>query len=100
MTAYEMGISDWSSDVFSSDLDAGVGAYGSYSIDDLTLTARLGQESADGVGGFVADLGLKWASQIMDGLTLTVGSEVSWADQDYMNKIGRASCRERVCQYV
>lgn len=65
--------------------DAGVGAYGAFSLDDVTLTARLGQETVDGVGGFVADLDLKWASQIMDGLTLVVGSGISWADQSYMD---------------
>ncbi|MFN4088397.1 MAG: MipA/OmpV family protein [Alphaproteobacteria bacterium] len=64
--------------------DGGVGAYGTFSVDELTFTARLAQETTDGHGGFVADLGLKWASQIMENLTLVVGSEISWADQNYM----------------
>src|SRR3546814_8065466 len=66
-TAYEMRISDWSSDVCSSDLvqpsEAGVepGAAGNH-------------------GGIAAG---------EPGLRLRIGRE-----------IGRASCRERVCQYV
>lgn len=71
------------SDRGGSTADSGVGAYGSFSMEDLTLTARLGQEATDGTGGFVADLGLKWASQIMDNLTLVIGSEISWADENY-----------------
>jgi len=68
--------------------DSGMGAYGSFSLEDVTLTARLGQQEAnDGTGGFVADLGLKWASQIMDNLTLVIGSEISWADEDYFQSL-------------
>src|SRR3546814_9745365 len=72
-TAYEMRISDWSSDVCSSDL-AGF---------DLDLLGDLDELQAEGGGEDLAERGLAGAAQ---------------ADQG--DKIGRASCRERVCQYV
>src|SRR3546814_7538006 len=65
-TAYEMRISDWSSDVCSS---------------DLVRLAWLWIHHAIPLAGWVApfgDPGIKARSQ----------------------QIGRASCRERVCQYV
>src|SRR3546814_3046781 len=90
-TAYEMRISDWSSDVCSSDLGTVVGR------DDhgyLLVRTRLG----------VLTLAVP--------RPLPVGTEVvlqvrSIGPQVILNllplnatKIGRASCRERVCQYV
>src|SRR3546814_9012003 len=78
-TAYEMRISDWSSDVCSSDLAAQ--ALGT----DLRRTRlRLLVGTAIGVGGAVA----------VSGAIGFVGLIVPHL------KIGRASCRERVCQYV
>src|SRR3546814_8124321 len=66
--AYEMRISDWSSDVCSSDLlDGSVGA-----LIDRYQT---------------------------DPVTKEVVSETVTVDQMH-HQIGRASCRERVCQYV
>src|SRR3546814_7614325 len=75
-TAYEMRISDWSSDVCSSDL-LGQAAAG---------LARVPQARGHGVGDLHAD---DVAEHLGEGL-LPVRVE----------KIGRASCRERVCQYV
>src|SRR3546814_3544235 len=74
-TAYEMRISDWSSDVCSSDLtfpDAAAGG---------------GDNAARPVGRLVRPVGAADRS----GQTLQF-SEIF--------QIGRASCRERVCQYV
>src|SRR3546814_8298071 len=66
-TAYEMRISDWSSDVCSSDLaDAALGREG---VARRHEHHRMGLDQRDGL-----DAG--------------------------MVQIGRASCRERVCQYV
>src|SRR3546814_4693249 len=67
-TAYEMRISDWSSDVCSSDLlgDAGLHGFG--------RSAGIVGADVDGRGSDVRILGDR--------------------------QIGRASCRERVCQYV
>src|SRR3546814_3964137 len=84
-TAYELRISDWSSDVCSSDLASSVeasAAKGWY--DDLGNTNEwrpATHPSSPGLAGRAergkrADLG------------------------EHKREIGRASCRERVCQYV
>src|SRR3546814_7050814 len=73
-TAYEMRISDWSSDVCSSDLL-------------LLPLAACAQGAAQ--GGDASAQG---------------SAAVEVAEQDFdawlAGEIGRASCRERVCQYV
>src|SRR3546814_12742034 len=76
-TAYEMRISDWSSDVCSSDLSP----YG------LTLAALL----ACGTGAAILILSRR------AGRDRQVPGRIA-AIPHY--QIGRASCRERVCQYV
>src|SRR3546814_6826748 len=68
-TAYEMRISDWSSDVCSSDLTQGQGRGG--------LSRRVGPHR-------LRRCVTRRRSRILRTL----------------EKIGRASCRERVCQYV
>src|SRR3546814_6039086 len=78
-TAYEMRISDWSSDVCSSDLPAP---------DGLAATA-----SCDGLFSTAVDLA--WT-----GATPVRGYEIWRRGGSDRRQIGRASCRERVCQYV
>src|SRR3546814_5542821 len=73
-TAYEMRISDWSSDVCSSDLTRAVGR---------TQARRPCRLAAEGSG----KAGL-WPRLHACGRGIE------------KRKIGRASCRERVCQYV
>src|SRR3546814_10607140 len=69
-TAYEMRISDWSSDVCSSDLPAGF-------------------------------LHLQLVTDYFSGKMNCHISDIAVASQwDGRGQIGRASCRERVCQYV
>src|SRR3546814_9215744 len=84
-TAYEMRISDWSSDVCSSDLaysDAGWGL--------LTAPEEFGRQGLPHVIGFPVEEYRNAANQAFAMYPgLTQGA-----------KIGRASCRERVCQYV
>src|SRR3546814_2550353 len=75
-TAYEMRISDWSSDVCSSDLAKAARA-----------KAEAGETLADEVEALLA----RRASAAL-GLARKAGELVT--------EIGRASCRERVCQYV
>src|SRR3546814_12493938 len=101
-TAYEMRISDWSSDVCSSDLPNGVG--------DAEVAAlvfhrhhaagerrRLEEVvEAEEVGEAEIILGGPVAIRIEgDGGVALVGGRPVVEDE-----IGRASCRERVCQYV
>src|SRR3546814_9158920 len=89
-TAYEMRISDWSSDVCSSDLLALVAQ--SQREADRQLQAleqrqeRLNQELRD------------LNAPDPDNVERLAGD--SAALQEQLEEIGRASCRERVCQYV
>src|SRR3546814_6396685 len=70
-TAYEMRISDWSSDVCSS---------------DLTIDFRIQSEKPGKLNSFVNHI-----SHVRPvGVHQVIGPA----------EIGRASCRERVCQYV
>src|SRR3546814_4429418 len=94
-TAYEMRISDWSSDVCSSDLlfCAGVGVQHP----DVSNASRrikaseVAQCQANGVTNIIE---LKVG---VDGLAVATGPATQFPG---LTKIGRASCRERVCQYV
>src|SRR3546814_3824506 len=87
-TAYEMRISDWSSDVCSSDL---VGAI---------LTAHAGTAPSE-----------RTLQRLFVRLELTTRPdgmaprafgrfEAAAPNERWTGEIGRASCRERVCQYV
>src|SRR3546814_2098997 len=89
-TAYEMRISDWSSDVCSSDLPIERSAFavdGAYTV--ATVRIRL---ATTGQAKF-KQLGL-------DRLRLYLDGESPLVHALYELQIGRASCRERVCQYV
>src|SRR3546814_5258030 len=84
-TAYEMRISDWSSDVCSSDL----------------LCSLYGGIPRAEARGHIAQVAFPEA-QILQRKTALAGEGIGYnatrtAERD---KIGRASCRERVCQYV
>src|SRR3546814_5442145 len=91
-TAYEMRISDWSSDVCSSDL--------------LTETGRLLARLP--IDPRLARMILAAADQQCLDEMLIIASALSVQDprdrpmqeRDASEEIGRASCRERVCQYV
>src|SRR3546814_8840730 len=90
-TAYEMRISDWSSDVCSSDLQAGGGDAGGR---DRGAPGRAVRErrgrTARAYGGALRGPGRALEARgRRAGRALRVSGE-----------IGRASCRDRVCQYV
>src|SRR3546814_5352882 len=80
-TAYEMRISDWSSDVCSSDLVCEIVA---------ALLAGTGV-----VAHFIG--GKPSAGSHLAGQREHIGAGVL---AEGLEQIGRASCRERVCQYV
>src|SRR3546814_7776947 len=89
-TAYEMRISDWSSDVCSSDLGSRMGA----GVPEYLLIFR--KPPTDRSNGY-ADVPV-----VKDKEAFTRGR---WQFDAHgftrsNGKIGRASCRERVCQYV
>src|SRR3546814_10186445 len=113
-TAYEMRISDWSSDVCSSDLLAllnGTQFSCSYALAGLfeaealfraaLVTGALSTEAAKGSDTpfdprIHALRGHKGQIETADALRgLMAGSALRAS-----HEIGRASCRERVCQYV
>src|SRR3546814_6068779 len=73
-TAYDMRISDWSSDVCSSDLVVG-------------LRRRIAENMAE-------------SKRHIPHFSYVEESDVSALEALRGEKIGRASCRERVCQYV
>src|SRR3546814_5702200 len=88
-TAYEVRISYWSSDVCSSDLDSAVGVYETGDV--LVLDQEVGTiEDVD-----LRDDVVRITMSIRDDVPLP--ADVTATIQA---KIGRASCRERVCQYV
>src|SRR3546814_3182068 len=84
-TAYEMRISDWSSDVCSSDLQVRR-RYDALLKPTIFIVSRL----------LRADWrGARHHDDLVGGRKL---HHLAWREQ--RAKIGRASCRERVCQYV
>src|SRR3546814_2598896 len=83
-TAYEMRISDWSSDVCSSDLPHIGHAYTTLACDALARFKRL-----DGYDVMFLT-GTDEHGQKVEAAAAAAG----------VDQIGRASCRERVCQYV
>src|SRR3546814_5478819 len=89
-TADEVRIGDWSSDVCSSDLRAGVGLAGLVDQTDFGAESGAGNAS-DGPPHSRKDGDLTMADNTED---KKAGKSSTKA------KIGRASCRERVCQYV
>src|SRR3546814_6099346 len=78
-TAYEMRISDWSSDVCSSDLLIG----------DLPPAQRVPRA-----------IGLAPQERILAAARRAVEEHRDQTRKMVEMEIGRASCRERVCQYV
>src|SRR3546814_7062301 len=81
-TAYEMRISDWSSDVCSSDLKAAPEAKNVKAFKIYRYDPDTGENPR--MDTFEVDLD-ECGPMVLDAL---------------IKKIGRASCRERVCQYV
>src|SRR3546814_3286755 len=92
-TAYEMRISDWSSDVCSSDLH-----------DSGTTKPQILIRQVDGQIQRREMMANAYAPLVAcDRHRIAESSVMGRASQNFVyvrDKIGRASCRERVCQYV
>src|SRR3546814_2586011 len=95
-TAYEMRISDWSSDVCSSDLLADVALLEQRNVgahrELPACTASAHPLQADEIP---SDRCVRGA-----GCLALRGERPHVGGRDRQQEIGRASCRERVCQYV
>src|SRR3546814_10413057 len=96
-TAYEMRISDWSSDVCSSDLDDNRVLYSAPKAKRDEVTWCRGDDSPRAAEPVIADM--------IDAIAGEVRRDITPHMQDFHirfreGQIGRASCRERVCQYV
>src|SRR3546814_9320225 len=87
-TAYEMRISDWSSDVCSSDL-----------FDGVLCALRRGVAAVE-EGMQVDLLGAALGRQLGHGDQMILMAVHATVGEQAEDEIGRASCRERVCQYV
>src|SRR3546814_19245941 len=111
-TAYEMRISDWSSDVCSSDLSIFVthDQEEALEVSDEIVIMNKGTVEQSGapqqiydepaspfVYGFLGHVNL-FHGRIHKGRLQT--GRISLDAPEHHNKIGRASCRARVCQYV
>src|SRR3546814_9368785 len=84
-TAYEMRISDWSSDVCSSDLD----------LPTALLRDMVYGATEHHSWNYVCGRGALDIDTLADQITSILCDGISRAGE-----IGRASCRDRVCQYV
>src|SRR3546814_17275195 len=100
-TAYEMRISDWSSDVCSSDLKFTDRAKG-FLQSAQTVAIRMSHQRI-GPEHLLKAL-LEDQQGMASGLIKAAGGDAGVAlretDAALAKEIGRASCRERVCQYV
>src|SRR3546814_19790209 len=85
-----MRISDWSSDVCSSDLLPGIGAGQEAAVAD----------GAPGAQGTAEDKAAEATPTADDSTAIEAEKGEVTAAVNGENQIGRASCRERVCQYV
>src|SRR3546814_7303300 len=96
-TAYELRISDWSSDVCSSDLAPE--ALPPDADDPLVGAPR---DRSEGMAAVARDLLRSLIGPLLAILTaLIVGALIIvFTDPTTLDEIGRASCRERVDQYV
>src|SRR3546814_1899920 len=102
-TVYEIRISDWSSDVCSSELEEEIGLDAERGQVADAVLRGLGLQLAG--GGDIGDEGGVDANRVL--AAALVGAEIvpQLADRLHEGKafdveIGRASCRERGCEYV
>src|SRR3546814_11408019 len=112
MTAYEMRISDWSSDVCSSDLGAIGGSDAGNIIwihnlpngtfDEIAAFADALQSERQGKRPFAFFVKKVAPGAITVNLVCFAAGASCYLDETIIaaEEIGRASCRERVCQYV
>src|SRR3546814_3553867 len=97
-----MRISDWSSDVCSSDLGHVEGYVAELRVRRMGLGLELSGLRADG-SEFPVAISLSPVETSEGTLTIAAIRDVTerrHLDREVQDQIGRASCRDRVCQYV
>src|SRR3546814_7268119 len=100
-TAYEMRISDWSSDVCSSDLQPGSLRQPQDNLQVAQTARRFLAIRLQGIRRvLVPGVTLLQLCPLCLEERLRIHLRAPGAGQGAQEKIGRASCRERVCQYV
>src|SRR3546814_6575220 len=92
-TAYEMRISDWSSDVCSSDLMI----QQSKGVDGQSLRQAFHPRWTSCISRKLFKVGAQGSEAVGSNI---VRSGPAAIERQHIEEIGRASCRERVCQYV
>src|SRR3546814_4306091 len=101
-TSYEMRISDWSSDVCSSDLVAAIASGRKLRLPAIAADADLGRAVLHAIavryGESEAEVGVEELPPLDHALRRIVAIEDA-VDRGH-EEIGSASCRARVCQYV
>src|SRR3546814_5799855 len=98
MTAYELRISDWSSDVCSSDLE--LGAQRHQPAVDLCPDGTVAQPGVDGIGKVDRSRAL---GQLVQASLRGEGEDAVLIHGDariFEEQIGRVPCRERLIKYV
>src|SRR3546814_1688520 len=117
MAAYGSRISVWSADVCSSDLQRAAAAWREGRFDDAFIPISITQRRGDPIvfdhdEGYRADASIESLAALrpLEGDVVTVGNASQQndgaaacllvAEDRLAEQIGRASCRERVCQYV
>src|SRR3546814_5633947 len=89
-TAYEMRISDWSSDVCASDLSSGLGRHFALTLAKAGAAVAVGARRADKLAELVDEITATGGTAVA--VNLDVGQRAS--------EMGSAAWRERVCTYV
>src|SRR3546814_13792442 len=98
-TAYEMRISDWSSDVCSSDLVSAPNLTADPCVEALAGLGLLGV-AIERLHDVLIELELVWAGPLVGPVRVRARVLNVQVNAVERVEIGRASCRESVCQYV
>src|SRR3546814_5980165 len=101
-TAYEMRISDWSSDVCSSDLERGWDEGAWRRAPSSALAGTFSRKREKGSSNLDHNRPMPTILVIDDNPSVATALDVLFSlhDIDTLREIGRASWRERVCPYV
>src|SRR3546814_1835908 len=98
-TVYEIRISDWSSDVCSSDLSK-LPIFFVNQATAMGIADFVPQDILESLKRHARSNGCRAAASFEFKQVLGLVAAFSFFTNEVFDQIGRASCRERVCQYV